>query len=1102
MSIWPFLTIFTSLVLILFFRRIDKRTINFNKFRRYAEKLSKDFENFLNQKKEELNGSLTDLDNVLKKAAQMLARLEMEEEELKEVQTKVNKERDDLDAVKKEMKKLESLRAEITKEVDDVQRQLPSFKKLSRRVRKIGLSIVENEKKLKNATSIIPSLEQSIHNRTNRVIQEVKETILEETRNFAIPVVNEYRETLDMLKSAHTKIIEEFKRETQGAMDKVNLKIKEMGTSFETCRERVRSLESDVLFSIEGRINELGDSVVSMRGKLEKTEKETMESFLKQAEEQYGRYIESMEEVRSNLKKDIFQKIEDQAKDLSSYVTRLEGRVQNLLKGIKEETDKYAEVLELKSRATQSEVDVLKNRVISEINEEVNKNLLLIKPMVSEVNEKLVSYRKEFSSILEKMKESFEVQNKAINGEIIKFNNELEKEKNILISQLEEKFRNVSEGLEQVNLKMDEKVKNASEGVGRKFVEQLREYEKEISALEGRIGDLKNIAGAGQKMIEAKIESVFLNYQPEIVGKINSLREETEKLFIKEKESVLNRIEELIKNTQDELDRREEELNLYFGRMNEALKVSEQKLRKQEDEVQEEVGKVKLEARQELVRELENLKSLFKGEKERVVTGYSRELEGLSMKIEDLGRRVDDIHGIVEEKVQEAVKEAQKHLGEMEISYVKTGEGMTGQVKESLKVLSSEIEDIRSGINSLKKEVEEEIREIVTQYSLDLNREFSDKLSNLREREEAIVDLVKKLSEEAKARIEQSQVSAEEVMEKFQKQVEDTYKKVEQRIFELEVKINSFEKETSIIKRAGKFKERVEQDIEKLNEIMLQLKEDKKDINGMKKVIDRLKKDEGDITARVRQLKGDKKLVYNIAKNAEHAIGLISMVDEKINFIEKQGELLEKIENGIKGIEEQFRQIEEKSGVLSEKEADLNLSIEAIAKTKELVGTLEKRTEILKESFEEIKGIEEDVKRRLTLTDDKTREIIGRNKQIEDVLSKFQQMDSLVVDIETRTKQLQATREWLARTESRLTTLSQDADRMIGELKSLLEKTAGIPGAKSGGKTTGAELSRESESKVKTVLTLFDQKWTIPEICKVTKMSRGEVELILELNNR
>ena len=110
-------------------------------------------------------------------------------------------------------------------------------------------------------------------------------------------------------------------------------------------------------------------------------------------------------------------------------------------------------------------------------------------------------------------------------------------------------------------------------------------------------------------------------------------------------------------------------------------------------------------------------------------------------------------------------------------------------------------------------------------------------------------------------------------------------------------------------------------------------------------------------------------------------------------------------------------------------------------------------------------------------------------------------MDSLVIDIEARTKQLQSTREWLARTESRLVNLSQDAERMAGELKQLMgAKTGEGPGKPVGRKP--AALSVEAESKVKTVLTLYDQQWTIQEICKVTKMSRGEVELILELNNR
>ncbi|MFW6138477.1 MAG: hypothetical protein ACOC7U_04815, partial [Spirochaetota bacterium] len=98
-----------------------------------------------------------------------------------------------------------------------------------------------------------------------------------------------------------------------------------------------------------------------------------------------------------------------------------------------------------------------------------------------------------------------------------------------------------------------------------------------------------------------------------------------------------------------------------------------------------------------------------------------------------------------------------------------------------------------------------------------------------------------------------------------------------------------------------------------------------------------------------------------------------------------------------------------------------------------------------------------------------------------------------------RTSQLQNAREWLARTESRLTNLSRNAENLVNELKALTQ-VQGKEAAGTQGQRKAAAVSQESENKVKTVLTLFEQKWTIPEICKVTKMSRGEVELILELN--
>jgi len=248
---------------------------------------------------------------------------------------------------------------------------------------------------------------------------------------------------------------------------------------------------------------------------------------------------------------------------------------------------------------------------------------------------------------------------------------------------------------------------------------------------------------------------------------------------------------------------------------------------------------------------------------------------------------------------------------------------------------------------------------------------------------------------------------------------------------------------------------------------------------------------------------------FDIAKNAENAVGLIAVVEERIKLIEGQKDGLAKIETELKQIGERFDTLESKAGHLASKEEDIEVSVETITKTKEFIVGLEKRTEILKESFGEIKGTEEDVKRRIAIIEEKTLSLKQNEKLMDEVLTRFKSMDALVLDIETRTKQLQSAREWLANTESRLTNISGNAERLVGELKSLEAKQEafGAPYDHAGdGKTIarakGGAVSRESESKVKTVLTLFDQKWTIPEICKVTKMSRGEVELILELNNR
>jgi chromosome segregation ATPase len=435
---------------------------------------------------------------------------------------------------------------------------------------------------------------------------------------------------------------------------------------------------------------------------------------------------------------------------------------------------------------------------------------------------------------------------------------------------------------------------------------------------------------------------------------------------------------------------------------------------------------------------------------------------------------------------------------EIETSYLKTGNELKDRLQNSIDGINSEVEEIREKVDGMKEKVLGDVSDALGYFRSDVEKEIGGSRELIYEKGRELQELVTSLAGGAKADLEASHGEAEKTLHGFEIEVAEVQDRIEKRVGDIERRIDEFERESTVLKRAIRFKEKVEEDIERFSDIMMQLKEDKKDILSMRKVIDNLKRDEGDISAKVRQLKSEKKLVQDIAKNAEQAIGLITVVDEKIKLIEGERELLERIESGMRDIDSRFGDLKDRAEKLMSMEKDIEISIDTVTKTKEFIASLEQRTELLNDNLKGLRDREEDLKSKVSLIDEKTGSLLNYESRIEEVLSRFKEMDSLVADIEERSKQLQSTREWLARTESRLTNLTKDAERLVGEMQS----SGGPDDDRRASKDRPTLLSRESESKVKTVLTLFEQKWTIPEICKVTKMSRGEVELILELNKR
>ena len=104
-------------------------------------------------------------------------------------------------------------------------------------------------------------------------------------------------------------------------------------------------------------------------------------------------------------------------------------------------------------------------------------------------------------------------------------------------------------------------------------------------------------------------------------------------------------------------------------------------------------------------------------------------------------------------------------------------------------------------------------------------------------------------------------------------------------------------------------------------------------------------------------------------------------------------------------------------------------------------------------------------------------------------MGKLRAADQLAQDLEGRIEKLNTARDWLARTETRLEGVGRKAQEQVQLLESLV-------------KTNGEADKAPPITKRETVTKLAHQGWSVQEIARATKLSRGEVELILEVAPR
>jgi predicted RNase H-like nuclease (RuvC/YqgF family) len=120
-------------------------------------------------------------------------------------------------------------------------------------------------------------------------------------------------------------------------------------------------------------------------------------------------------------------------------------------------------------------------------------------------------------------------------------------------------------------------------------------------------------------------------------------------------------------------------------------------------------------------------------------------------------------------------------------------------------------------------------------------------------------------------------------------------------------------------------------------------------------------------------------------------------------------------------------------------------------------------------------------------------EVMAFRPKLDAAIVRLDEVDGAMADAEKRATELNKAREWLARAETRFDELNKKSQEHLKMLNDILKDEPS-----SGRKDKGAP----SISVQETVRKLSHQGWKVEEIARAVKLSRGEVELILELGGQ
>ena len=1107
-----YLIVLGAVVVILFvYRQLDKNNRSLEKIRKFAETVRHDLNTFV----EERTATVRDFETVLKvhdkTATEILRRIQAVESNLLTRTPEIEAMQARLDRYAQSMGELEAQTTRVDANINRLKEESVFVDRVSQRIKSAGdqMSALEtafvqirqeftdiNQKDLetirKNALEVFER-ETLTYVQQLRVAQaqvDGFQALATETQKRLQTIVNEAQESqlasaLEITATLENKaqvVIEDaeatFRETARQAEDLSSVIFVKLEDRIETqARESEQRLKNDLaqreasvkegIEALRGRLDEVDQKVAagtSALGDLLASVRQETQVVQARAQDELKVLQNTLKDATSQLKAD-FQTEQTQLLNMTAQLkSDLELKVLAARKETQETEQNTIEALEARLRDYETGFAYRYGKM-----EEAEKDLLTLDQNLRQAMERVADrIQKDFAAFDEAMNQRRQEEQALL-------------ERKIEASQAS--MVRLDKDLEELKARAYDNVSEKLQGFEEEFFEDLQKRNASISqSLED-----------WQAGLRTQLEDLKLTADRD--------RGEAERAVA---EALKLRIQELQNTSFQQLDRLERQIH-------EAQETTGASVRTYRDEVEQ--------TRARLIEELADLEkalvSRFEQDRARAELTAGESLTRLERDLETRIRALSDDLEQFKGEYQSGLDGAQADFGQWQTKFVQRFKDVEADVGEQYRAFKVALAE---RISSLTEEFSQQKEELITRSAEDrialrsdlahIKASIEDLEASLRSRSQAATESFEReyeaMGQDFQKKNRELVLDIENKIRDYRNSVNDTKEKAEamqKRLLgkiedqaallggsleEIEKRQKNFINQTKVFERADNLKQELQEGIEDLKGDLARIDVQRKDLFEIETSIARIKKLGDETSDKAARFTAEKKRIDLMDSDFQRILSLSQAMEVRLEQVTSSHDLLQDIQLRIRKLEDYSKDIEVRYERLEKRREVLDNTTDGVDRNFSLLEKVDKAVRGLESELKNIGPEVEDVRKRL--------KVLAQGKDEADkAVERLTQLDQTLQDVEGRIGRMEKAREWIAGVETRLTETKAAAEEQVQTLATIT-KAAGTPTAK-GSRTADGDLRQ-------TVLKLARQGWGKEEISRATKLSLGEVELILELGAR